>query len=251
MRKPLVAGNVKMNLTRPGLLAVLDALKRDIGLNPPDCEVVYCPPFVWLAESAAALSGSRIGLGAQNMHGEASGAFTGEVSPGMLREAGCRYVILGHSERRTLFGETDAGVRRKAEAAISADLIPIVCVGETEQERKAGATEVVLTRQTVGSLGGLAVADPAELVLAYEPVWAIGTGKNATPEQAQEAHAHLRRELAKVLGPDVAAAVRILYGGSVKADNAADLLTKPDIDGALVGGACLKPEAFLPIVRAA
>ncbi len=250
MRKPLVAGNAKMNLTRAGLVGVLEALKRDLSLAPPACEVVYCPPSPWLLDAAAVLTGTRIGLGAQNMHWEASGAFTGEIAAGMLCEAGCRYVILGHSERRTLFGETDAAVRRKAEAALAAGLIPIVCVGETEQERVAGATEVVLTRQAVGSLGGLIVPDPAGLVVAYEPVWAIGTGRNATPDQAQEAHAHLRRELAGVLGPEVAAGVRILYGGSVKPDNAAELLARLDIDGALVGGACLKPETFLPILRA-
>ena len=154
MRRSLVAGNAKMNLTRTGLLSVLDALKRDIALNPPTCDVVYCPPFVWLTDAAAALSGSRIGLGAQNMHWEASGAFTGEIAPGMLREAGCRYVILGHSERRQLFGETDAGVNLKVAAALGAQLVPIICVGETLEQREAGRTLEVVSAQVAGCLQG-------------------------------------------------------------------------------------------------
>jgi triosephosphate isomerase len=251
MRKPFVAGNIKMNLNRASLRGLLEAVKRELGLKPAACDVAYCPPSTLLAEAAAALTGTAVGLGAQNMHWEASGAFTGELAPAMLVEAGCRYVILGHSERRSLFAETDDMVRRKTAAALEAGLVPIVCVGETEAERKAGATEVVLSRQAVGSLGGISVADPARLVVAYEPVWAIGTGLTATPEQAQDAHAHLRGELAKVLGPETARGVRILYGGSVKPDNAASLLDRTDIDGALVGGACLTAEAFLPIIRAA
>ncbi len=251
MRRPFVAGNIKMNLDRASLRGLLEAVKRDLGLKAPACDVAYCPPFTLLPEAAAALGDSVIGLGAQNMHWEASGAFTGEIAPAMVVETGCRYVILGHSERRTLFGETDDMVRRKTVAALEAGLVPIVCVGETEAERKAGSTEVVLSRQAVGSLGGVQVSDPARLVVAYEPVWAIGTGLTATPEQAQAAHAHLRGELAKVLGAETAQGVRILYGGSVKPDNAASLLEQEDIDGALVGGACLKAEAFLPIIRAA
>jgi triosephosphate isomerase len=250
MRKPVIAGNLKMNLNRVGLVALLEGVKRGVGTAPP-CEVVYCPPFTLLTQAADVLAGSPVGLGAQEMHWESSGAFTGEVSAPMLREAGCRWVILGHSERRTLFGETDARVRRKAAAALEAGLTPIVCVGETEEERKAGATEVVLSRQVVGSLGGTALASPASLVVAYEPVWAIGTGNTASPEQAQDAHAHLRRELGRVLGAEIASGIRILYGGSVKPDNARTLMERPDIDGALVGGACLKAETFLPIVEAA
>ncbi len=251
MRTPMIAGNAKMFLDRASVRSVLESLKRELALDPPACEVAYCPPFTLLEEAGRAAAGSMVGLGGQNMHWEPSGAFTGEVSAGMLREAGCRYVILGHSERRTRFGETDENVRKKAGAALAAGLVPIVCVGETEAERKAGATEVVLSRQVVGSLGGLPVGDPRAILVAYEPVWAIGTGNTATPAQAQEAHVHLRRELGRVLGPDTAAGIRILYGGSVKPDNAGSLLGQPDLDGALVGGACLKAETFLPIIRAA
>ncbi len=250
-RRSMIAGNVKMNLDRSRLAALLGELSADLARTPPACEVVYCPPYTLLAEAAGAIGGGAVALGAQNMHWEASGAYTGEISAGMLKEAGCRFVILGHSERRHLFGETDADVRRKAEAALGAGLRPIVCVGETEDERKSGATEVVLSRQIVGSLGNLSLEDPARLVVAYEPVWAIGTGNTASPEQAQEAHAHVRREVAKVLGGGAAERIRILYGGSVKPDNASELLRQPDLDGALVGGACLKAESFLAIIRAA
>jgi triosephosphate isomerase len=169
----------------------------------------------------------------------------------MLREAGCRYVILGHSERRTLFGETDVQIGKKVRAALDAGLVPIVCVGETEEERRAAATEVVLARQVVGALGGLEIAGPEAIVLAYEPVWAIGTGRTATPETAAAAHRHLREELARLWGPGLAAGASILYGGSVKPDNAASLFGAPDVDGALVGGASLEAATFLPIVRAA
>jgi triosephosphate isomerase len=250
VRKPIIAGNVKMNLDGAGLTSLLGAVTGGLR-TPPPCEVVYCPPFTLLPRAGELLAGSAVGLGAQDMHWETSGAFTGEVSAAMLIETGCRWVILGHSERRHLMGETDAEVRRKAGAALEAGLTPIVCVGETEDERKSGATEVVLSRQVVGSLGGLAPGDPTRLVVAYEPVWAIGTGNTASPEQAQEAHRHLRKELGGVLGSEAAAGIRILYGGSVKPDNARDLLDRPDIDGALVGGACLKAETFLPIVEAA
>jgi triosephosphate isomerase len=185
------------------------------------------------------------------MHWEASGAFTGEVSAAMLTEAGCRYVILGHSERRALFGETDAGVARKAAAALVAGLVPVVCVGESETDRDGGRTEAVLSAQIRGSLAGFPASRAGDLVVAYEPVWAIGTGRTAAPEQAQAAHAHLRRELAGILGTGGAAVVRILYGGSVKPGNAGELLACDDIDGALVGGASLDPDSFLGIIRAA
>jgi triosephosphate isomerase len=251
MRKPIVAGNAKMNLDARALGSVLQALKGDLAATPSACEVYYCPPFTLLATAGEALQGSPIGWGGQNMHWEESGAYTGEISAGMLRELGCRTVILGHSERRTLFGETDENVRRKAAVALAAGLVPIVCVGETEQEREAGATEVVLSRQLVGSLAGLEIPRTTSLVLAYEPVWAIGTGKTATPDQAQAAHAHVRGELTKLFGAGMAAGLRILYGGSVKAANAEELLSLADVDGALVGGACLKAESFLPIIRAA
>jgi triosephosphate isomerase len=184
------------------------------------------------------------------MHDKASGAFTGELAPPMLVDMGCRYVILGHSERRTLFGETDAAVNAKTKAALAAGLVPIVCVGETLEEREAGRTAAVVTGQVQGSLAGLSPAELEKVVVAYEPVWAIGTGKVATPEQAQEVHALIRGLLARLASPEVAARVRIQYGGSVKPDNAADLARQPDIDGALVGGASLKADDFLGIARA-
>jgi len=251
VRRAIVAGNAKMNLDRHRLAELLHAVRDHVDRASPSCDVVYCPPATLIPAAAGVLAGSAVGYGAQNMHWEASGAFTGELSLLMLREWGCTHVILGHSERRSLFGETDAAVRRKAEAAMTGGLVPIVCVGETESERTAGATEVVLSRQVSGSLAGLPVTDPRALVVAYEPVWAIGTGKTATPEQAQEAHAHLRSELGKVFGEPLAGGIRVLYGGSVKPDNARELLTKPDVDGALVGGASLDARAFLPIIDAA
>jgi triosephosphate isomerase len=200
--------------------------------------------------SALAGAKSNVGLGAQNMHDKASGAFTGEVAPPMLVDLGCQYVILGHSERRTLFGETDAAVNVKTKAALAAGLVPIVCVGETLEEREAGKTAAVVTGQVQGSLAGLSAAELEKVVVAYEPVWAIGTGKVATPEQAQEVHSLIRRLLAGLSSPEVAARVRIQYGGSVKPDNAADLARQPDIDGALVGGASLKADDFLGIAKA-
>lgn len=250
MRRSLVAGNAKMNLDRTRLTALLAAVAGDLARTPPACDVAYCPPFPLLPAARSAVEGTGILLGAQNLHEGASGAFTGEVSAAMLVEAGCRLVIVGHSERRTLFGETDARVRAKAAAALEAGLVPIVCVGETGAERERGETEVVLSRQMRGSLEGLPVRDGGALVVAYEPVWAIGTGKTATPAEAQDAHAHLRRQAAAVLGGPVAEALRILYGGSVKPDNAADLLGRPDLDGALVGGASLDAGSFLGILRA-
>jgi triosephosphate isomerase len=249
-RRLLIAGNAKMHLDRASVAGLLGTVGRDLEENPPACEVAYCPPFPLLPAAAAAVSGG-VALGAQNMHWEASGAFTGEVSAAMLTEAGCRYVILGHSERRALFGETDAGVARKAAAALVAGLVPVVCVGESETDRDGGRTEAVLSAQIRGSLAGFPASRAGDLVVAYEPVWAIGTGRTAAPEQAQAAHAHLRRELAGILGTGGAAVVRILYGGSVKPGNAGELLACDDIDGALVGGASLDPDSFLGIIRAA
>ena len=250
MRQPFVAGNIKMNLNRAETTALLSAVAGSLRQSASSVEVAYCPPAAHLDVARAALAGSAVRLGAQNAHWESKGAFTGEVSPAMLREAGCGLVILGHSERRTLFGETDADVLRKTRAVLEAGLDAVVCVGETEAERAAGATEVVLARQVVGSLGGLDIQDPRRLTVAYEPVWAIGTGNTATPEMAQAAHRVLRGELAKALGAHTAEGIRIQYGGSVKPDNAEALLAQPDIDGALVGGACLEASSFLAIIRA-
>ena len=250
-RKKIVAGNWTMNLFRDKAKELAAAVAARRG-EAAAVELVLCPPALYVETVGSALTGakSNVGLGAQNMHDKASGAFTGEVAPPMLVDLGCRYVILGHSERRTLFGETDAAVNVKTKAALAAGLVPIVCVGETLEEREAGKTAAVVTGQVQGSLAGLSAADLEKVVVAYEPVWAIGTGKVATPEQAQEVHALIRRLLAGLSSPEVAARVRIQYGGSVKPDNAADLARQPDIDGALVGGASLKADDFLGIAKA-
>jgi len=250
-RKKIVAGNWKMNLDRAKAKELTLAVAARRG-EAAAVELVLCPPALYVETVGSALAGakSNVGLGAQNMHDKASGAFTGEVAPPMLVDLGCQYVILGHSERRTLFGDTDAAVNVKTKAALVAGLVPIVCVGETLEEREAGKTAAVVTGQVQGSLAGLSAADLEKVVVAYEPVWAIGTGKVATPEQAQEVHALIRALLAGLSSPEVAARVRIQYGGSVKPDNAADLARQPDIDGALVGGASLKADDFLGIAKA-
>jgi len=214
-------------------------------------DVAVCPPSVYLHDVGAAIRGSSIGLGAQNVNQAADGAFTGEISCGMLKDLGCSYVILGHSERRAIFGETDSMVNEKLKAVLKAGLTPIVCVGETLEQREAGKTQSVVQGQCIGSLAGLTGEEMAATVLAYEPVWAIGTGKTATPAQAEEVHADIRGLLTKQFGASVADKVVIQYGGSVKADNAMDLLSQPNIDGALVGGASLKSDSFLAIIRAA
>ena len=254
MRRKVFAANWKMNLTPLGaraLIAVLRAdLDRDAAALARDREVVIAPPFAAIPAAAQALAGSSIELGAQNMHFEDSGAFTGEVSAPMLKECGVRQVILGHSERRRLFGETDDLVNKKVKTALRHRLTPILCIGETLEERDSGRTlEVVLTQLNRG-LEGLDNSQLAKVTLAYEPVWAIGTGRNATPEQAQAVHGAIRGALEERAQPEVAKKMRILYGGSVTADNVDSLVSKPDIDGALVGGASLKADAFARIVRA-
>ena len=238
-----------MNLTLQEAVALVKQLKNSCETDA--VEVVVCAPFTALSSVNQLLRGSRIGLGAQDMFWEPRGAFTGEISPTMLLDVGCRYVIIGHSERRAYFGETDESVHRKLAAALTHHLIPIVCVGETLTEREAHQTFDVLTRQLTGALSHCERWDCAQMVLAYEPVWAIGTGKNATPEQAQEAHAFIRQWLAKRCGASSAEAIRIQYGGSVNATNAASLLQQSDVDGALVGGASLNADTFSAIVRAA
>lgn len=250
-RKKIVAGNWKMNLDRAKAKELAAAVAARRG-EAAAVDLVLCPPAVYVETVGTTLTAAKsdVGLGAQNMLDKASGAYTGEVAPPMLVDLGCGYVILGHSERRTLFGETDAAVNMKTKAALAAGLVPIVCVGETLEEREAGKTAAVVTGQVQGSLAGLSAADLEKVVVAYEPVWAIGTGKVATPEQAQEVHALIRRLLATLSSPEIAARVRIQYGGSVKPDNAANLACQPDIDGALVGGASLKAEDFLGIAKA-
>lgn len=249
MRKPLIAGNWKMNMLRDTSIALIHQL-LDKSKPSDKVEVAVCPPSVYLHDVGAALRGSHVALGAQNMYHTEEGAYTGEISGKMLKDLGCRYVILGHSERRQLMGETDAQVNQKVHAALKVGLVPIVCVGETLDQREAGQTTAVVRTQTEGSLAGLTSEQAAGIVLAYEPVWAIGTGKTATPAQAEEVHADIRALLTKLFGAETAQKIRIQYGGSVKADNAKELLSQPNIDGALVGGASLKADSFLPIIEA-
>ena len=249
-RRPFIAGNWKMNLN------LQESVELVRGIAEQTCEVetvdvLVAPPFTSIPKVKEAIGKDRIFLAAQNMHWEAHGAYTGELAPPMLVEAGCTHVILGHSERRSLFGETDEMIDRKAEAAFKFGLTPIICIGETLEEREKNRTAEVIESQLMGSLKNFRdkKALPTATLLAYEPVWAIGTGRTATPEQAQEVHLQIRQWLAKHFARDTAQAVRILYGGSVKPDNIKDLMAKPDVDGALVGGASLKASAFVPIIR--
>lgn len=247
-RRPLVAGNWKMHGSRASNRALLDALLSGIGTEPVTCLVF--PPFVYLADAVRQLSGSSIGVGAQDVCAEAQGAFTGEVSAGMIGDVGATHVLVGHSERRALYGEDDTLVARKFAAAQGAGLVPVLCVGETLAERDAGQTHAVVARQLEAVLAVSGVAALGRAILAYEPVWAIGTGRNATPEQAQDVHAFIRGRVA-AHDATIAAGLAILYGGSVKAANAAELFGMPDVDGGLVGGASLKAEEFLAIWSAA
>ncbi|MDX2038457.1 MAG: triose-phosphate isomerase [Isosphaeraceae bacterium] len=250
MRPLFIAGNWKMNPgTTETATALAEAVKAGVG-QATDVRVALCPPAVFLGAIDRVLEGSPLGLGGQNMHWKADGAYTGELSGAMLVDMGCTHVILGHSERRHGMGETDALINQKLHAALAANLIPIVCIGETLDEREAGRTESVVAGQLEGSLAGISAEQMPGIVLAYEPVWAIGTGKTATPEQAQAVHAFIRANLAAKFGEATAARVTVQYGGSVKADNAGELLSCPDIDGALVGGASLKPTDFLGIISA-
>mgnify|MGYP003739349517 FL=1 len=250
MRKPIVAGNWKLNKTVAEAVNLIEAIKEKAA-DIQGVDIVVCPPFTALQAAKAALAGSSVDLGAQNMHWEKSGAFTGEVSAEMLREVGCHYVILGHSERRQYFKETDEQVNRKAKAALAGGLRPIVCVGELLEERESGRTEAVVSAQVRGSLAGLSASDLLKTVIAYEPVWAIGTGRTATPAQAQEVHALIRSLLKELADEHVAQSVRIQYGGSVKPSNAKELFGQKDIDGGLIGGASLEAGSFLDIVRGA
>ena len=250
MRRKFIAGNWKMNTTRAEGVALAAAVAKGVG-SATDVEVAVCPPSLYLTAVGEAIAESAVGLGAQNCYHEAKGAFTGELSPAMLLDVGCKYVILGHSERRAVFKESSADVNRKVVASLATGLTPIVCVGETLDQRKAHQTSAVVREQIEGSLAALTADQVVKLVIAYEPVWAIGTGVVATPEQAEEVHADLRKLLETRYTAQVAASVRIQYGGSVNADNAATLLGQPNIDGALVGGASLKADGFLAIVAAA
>jgi triosephosphate isomerase (TIM) len=250
MRRKLIAGNWKMNTDRAAAIklarGVVDGASKHSAVD-----LLICPPFVYLDPVSQIVKGTPVSLGGQNMYHEPEGAFTGETSAAMLLDVGSTHVILGHSERRHILGETDEAVNKKTIAAIAAKLTPIVCVGETLQERESGETAVVIRRQFERSLADVTAGEIEQVVIAYEPVWAIGTGKVATPEQAEEVHAELRNLLVQRYNQGAAAAVRILYGGSVKPANASDLLSQPNIDGALVGGASLKVEDFLGIAAGA
>jgi triosephosphate isomerase (TIM) len=247
MRIPFIAGNWKMFKTVHEAVLFAKEL-RSIVKDVTDVEMVVAPPFTAVAAVAEALRNTNVGVAAQNLHWEREGAFTGEISAGMISEAGAEYVIIGHSERRRLFGETDATVARKVAAAIEAGLTPIVCVGETLEERERAETLAVLDRQVKDGLDRLTAEQIAELVVAYEPVWAIGTGRNATAAQAGEAHSHIRQRLGEWFGAPAADQCHVIYGGSVKPDNIAELVREPDVDGALVGGASLDVRSFVTIV---
>jgi triosephosphate isomerase len=249
MRRPFIAGNWKMNLDRASAVTLAEGLaKASAGIDGVDMAV--CPPSCYLDAVGAAVAGSNVALGAQNVYHEADGAYTGEISTAMLGDLGCKYVILGHSERRHVMGETDQDINKKVLATLKAGLLPIVCVGELLEEREAGKTLDVIRTQFEGSLAGLTAEQMLQIVIAYEPVWAIGTGKVATPQQAEGVHLDLRKIMAGCYNEEVAESVRIQYGGSVKPDNAAELLGQPNIDGALVGGAALKVDSLMGIITA-
>ncbi len=255
-RRILIAGNWKMNKTSAEGVALVKEIKAALPCCGSPCckggpEVLVCPPYLTIPAVAVETAGSCVKLGAQNVHWAENGAYTGEVSTAMLKDASCTHVIIGHSERRQYFGETDETVNKRTKAAIAADLVAVVCIGELLAEREGNITNEVVERQTRVGLAGLTVADMTKVVIAYEPVWAIGTGKVASDAQAQEVHAFIRTILADLFGADTAEATRILYGGSMKPSNAAGLLAQKDIDGGLIGGAALKAEDFVGIVKAA
>jgi triosephosphate isomerase len=247
-RVPVIAGNWKMHGARGEAVALAGALAKSVGAVAGR-EVILAPPFTALEAVAAAIAGTQIRLSGQNVYWEPKGAFTGEISVAMLREAGCSHVIVGHSERRQLFGETDETVNKRVHAALAGTLVPIVCVGETLAEREADATEAIIERQVATAFAGLSAAQIGGLIVAYEPVWAIGTGRTATPSQAQEVHQRIRAQLGSLASGATAGRVRILYGGSVKPDNVDALMAEADIDGALVGGASLDAAGFARIVQ--
>jgi triosephosphate isomerase (TIM) len=248
MRRPVIAGNWKMYKTLKETLHFIEGFKPLIR-HSDHCEIVLAPPFTALSEAVKAVQGSNIGISAQDLFWESEGAFTGEVSASMLSEVGCNYTIIGHSERRQYFGETDETVNKKIRAALAGTLIPIVCVGETLAEREAGRTPKVIEAQCHQGLAGLTGEDFSHIILAYEPVWAIGTGRTATPELAEEVHQFIRNRIHQQSGEKVAQSLRILYGGSVKPENIKGLMAQEDIDGALVGGASLKADSFARIVN--
>ncbi len=251
MRTKVIAGNWKMNKDFLQTEELITGLKKALSFDLKGVKMILCPPFTSLELAHRLIQGTPMELGAQNMYHEEEGAFTGEVSPRMLIAVGCRYVILGHSERRQYFHESDAFINKKVKKAIATGLIPIVCVGETLEQREKNVTAQIVTSQVRGVLEGVPAEQVEKLILAYEPVWAIGTGRNATPQQAEEVHALIRNLLSEIYSNSTSDKVIIQYGGSVKPENAADLLWQPNVDGALVGGACLKADSFSAIIKAA
>jgi len=251
MRKKIVAGNWKMFNNLSQSIALISEIKQELANIKTNCEVVICPPFTSLETASTLIKDSTISVGAQNMYFEDSGAYTGEISADMLLSVGCKYVILGHSERRTIFKESDEMINKKIKKALSKGLKPIFCIGETLQEREDNRTEKVIEVQVRNGLAGISAESFKDVVIAYEPVWAIGTGKTATPQQAEEVHKFIRNLLTEMYGIEITENTVIQYGGSVKPENAKDLLSQPNIDGALVGGACLKAASFVEIIKAA
>lgn len=250
MRQAIIAGNWKMNKTITEAIELANGLMRNL-IDTQGVDIVLCPPYTSLSDVSEIINDSNIELGAQNIHWEEKGAFTGEISSSMLKDVGAKFVIIGHSERRQYFSETNEGVNKKISAALNAGLTPIVCVGENLKERESGAAFDVIKDHIVNGLKNLNAEDALKLVIAYEPVWAIGTGKNATPQQAQEVHAFIRKLLSDAYGADAAENIRIQYGGSIKPANATDLMSQPDVDGGLIGGASLDIDSFTQIVKAA
>jgi triosephosphate isomerase (TIM) len=250
MRKKVIAGNWKMYNDLDASAKLIKELSNEISKSDIKADVIICPPFTSLSLASSLLKESPIKLGAQNMHFEEQGAFTGEISASMLKSTGCEYVIIGHSERRTIFKETDEFINQKVKKALSSGLLPIFCIGETLEEREKGITNDILQHQVEKGLSDISEEELSRIIIAYEPVWAIGTGKTASPQQAQDAHKFIRSLIKTRYSADASGKIIIQYGGSVKPDNAAELLKQNDIDGALVGGACLKADSFMAIIKA-
>ena len=251
MRRTVIAGNWKMNKDLSEAIKLISEIKSNIGTKPENVDVIIFPPYISLETASTLIKGTPIKLGAQNMHQESSGAFTAEISAPMLKSVGCEYVILGHSERRSIFGETDELINTKLKKAFAENLKPVFCIGETLEQREAGIMKDVIKNQVEKGLSGIPETDIDNLIIAYEPVWAIGTGKTATPEQAEEVHLFIRNLIADLYSTETAENIVIQYGGSVKPANAELLLTQPDIDGALIGGACLKADSFTAVINTA
>jgi triosephosphate isomerase len=250
-RKFVIAGNWKMNAGPAETETLISELKAHLGKTDPDCDIVVFPPSISLITAVRASKGSAIQCGAQNVHFEDNGAFTGEISTSMLKEAGLKYVLVGHSERRQFFGETDQIAGAKVKKIISAGMVPVLCVGEKLEERKKGSQKSVVEKQLIVALDGLTASELSNIVIAYEPVWAIGTGETASPQQAQDMHQYIRKVLSDLSSPENASRIRILYGGSMKPENAGELLGQPDVDGGLIGGASLKADSFYSIIQSA